>query len=368
MASQARQLADKSIAPPGRRNLIINGAMQVAQRGTQTGHATGYTLDRWNVRTNASARFTVSQDSDVPSGQGFGSSLKIDVTTADTNTGTGDFGACRTILEGQDVQSICKGSSNAKELTLSFWIKSTVTGTYTVELYDSDNTRQVSKSYTVNTSNTWENKTITFPADTTGSFDNDNAASLFLQFGLAMGSDYAGGTLSTTWTSANGPDRFAGQVNAFSSTSNNIYLTGVQLEVGSVATEFEHRSFGEELALCQRYFEYISPCGFHAHSIWAYTTGGASTRLYFAVEKRTRAYSAGTEGTFGGSATNHRIYYNGAYRTFTGFGIAGDTSKAFNSARLDFTGITGVPGGSAVGYYNVGSDVLTSHVYVDDEL
>jgi hypothetical protein len=258
--SKARQLAQKPSQPTGRKNLIINGAMQVNQRGEQTGHATGYTLDRWNVRTTGSARFTVDDSTDVPSGQGFGSSLHINVTTADTDPSTSEFGACRTILEGQDVQGIRKGSSNARELTLSFWIKSTVTGTYTVELYDSDNARQVSGSYTVDTSNTWEKKTITFPADATGSFDNDNEASLYIQFGLAMGSDYAGGTLSTTWTSANGPDRFAGQVNAFSSTSNNIYITGVQLEVGSTATEFEHRSFGEELLLCQRYFQkYINP-------------------------------------------------------------------------------------------------------------
>jgi len=287
MTSNARELAQIPSTPSGRRNIVINGAMQVAQRGTQTGHATGYTLDRWNVRTTGSARFTVSKDTDVPSGQGFGSSIKIDVTTADTDAGTGDFGAFRTVLEGQDVQSICKGSSNAKELTLSFWIKSTVTGTYTVELYDSDNARQVSKSYTVNTSNTWEKKTITFPADTTGSFDNDNAASLFLQFGLAMGSDFAGGTLSTTWTSANTPDRFAGQVNAFSSTSNNIYLTGVQLEVGSVATEFEHRSFGEELALCQRYYEeYDFPANFRMMST---TDGYAQIVVHYKVEKRASA-------------------------------------------------------------------------------
>ena len=255
--SNARKLADNlpSEGQLAGRNMVINGSMNVAQRGTQTSHATGYTLDRWNVRTSGSARFTVSKDADVPSGQGFGSSMKIDVTTADTDAGTGDFGTCRTILEGQNVQSICKGSSDAKELTLSFWIKSTVTGTYTVELYDSDNARQVSKSYTVNASNTWEKKTITFPADTTGSFDNDNAASLYLQFGLAMGSDYAGGTLSTTWTSANGPDRFAGQVNAFSSTSNNIYLTGVQLEVGSQASPFEHEPYETTLRKCERYHQ-----------------------------------------------------------------------------------------------------------------
>ena len=312
--SNARELAQIPSTPSGRRNLIINGAMNVAQRGTQTGHATGYTLDRWNVRTNGSARFTVSKDTDVPSGQGFGSSIKIDITTADTDAGTGDFGACRTILEGQDVQSICKGSSNAKELTLSFWIKSTVTGTYTVELYDSDNARQVSKSYTVNTSNTWEKKTITFPADTTGSFDNDNAASLFLQFGLAMGSDYAGGTLSTTWTSANGPDRFAGQVNAFSSTSNNIYLTGVQLEVGTVATEFEHRSFGEELALCQRYFQY-----YENPPLRGVAAGGASAyRMAMVLPVVMRANPSLTlEQT--GSISHFRVYdgFNtGAYSSF----------------------------------------------------
>jgi hypothetical protein len=259
MSSKARELANLgnvySDGALSSRNLIINGAMQVAQRGTQTGHASGYTLDRWNVRTTGSARFTVSQDTDVPSGQGFGSSIKIDVTTADTDAGTSDFGALRTILEGQDLQNIRKGSSSAKELSLSFWIKSTVTGTYTVELYDSDNARQVSASYTVNTSNTWEKKTITFPADTTGSFDNDNGASLYIQFGLAMGSDFAGGTLNTTWSTVTGANRFAGQVNAFSSTSNNIYFTGIQLEVGDTATPFEHRSYGQELALCQRYYQ-----------------------------------------------------------------------------------------------------------------
>lgn len=253
--SKARELAQKPNQPTGRKNLIINGAMNVAQRGTQTGHATGYTLDRWNVYTSSAARFTVSQDSHVPSGQGFANSIKLDVTTADTSLDAADYGVFRTLFEGQDLQHICKGRSNAKKLTLQFWIKSTVTGTYALELYDSDNVRQVTKNYTVNSSDTWEKKIITFPADTTGVFSNDNAVSLYVQFGIIAGSNFTSGVASGSWASRTDANRYVGQVNAANSTSNNIYFTGVQLEVGSVATEFEHRSFGEELALCQRYFQ-----------------------------------------------------------------------------------------------------------------
>jgi len=252
--SKARELAQKPNQPTGRKNLIINGAMNVAQRGTQTGHASGYTLDRWNVYTSSAARFTVSQDSHVPSGQGFANSIKLDVTTADTSLDAADFGVFRTLFEGQDLQHICKGTSNAKKLTLQFWIKSTVTGTYALELYDSDNVRQVTKNYTVNSADTWEKKIITFPADTTGIFSNDNAVSLYVQFGIIAGSNFTSGVASGSWASRTEANRYVGQVNAANSTSNNIYFTGVQLEVGSVATEFEHRSFGEELALCQRYY------------------------------------------------------------------------------------------------------------------
>lgn len=253
--SKARELAQKPNQPTGRKNLIINGAMNVAQRGTQTGHATGYTLDRWNVYTSSAARFTVSQDSHVPSGQGFANSIKLDVTTADTSLDAADYGVFRTLFEGQDLQHICKGRSNAKKLTLQFWIKSTVTGTYALELYDSDNVRQVTKNYTVNSSDTWEKKIITFPADTTGVFSNDNAVSLYVQFGIIAGSNFTSGVASGSWASRTDANRYVGQVNAANSTSNNIYFTGVQLEVGSVATEFERRSYGEELALCQRYFQ-----------------------------------------------------------------------------------------------------------------
>ena len=244
----------------GRRNIVINGAMQVAQRGNQnTSNGTNtFGVDRFNVYLRGGAAATVSKDTDVPAGQGFSSSCKIDITTGDALGVANDLALFRQTFEGQDLQQLKKGTSNAEKVTVSFWIKSTITGTYILELNDNDNTRGISKSYTVSSSNTWEHKTITFEGDTTGAFDNDNLLSLYLMWGLGVGTDYKGETLSTSWASISDSDaRYEGQVNAVNSASNNIYFTGIQMEVGSVATPFEHRSVGEELALCQRYMQVI---------------------------------------------------------------------------------------------------------------
>jgi len=241
----------------GRRNIIINGAMNVAQRGNQnTSDGTNtFGVDRFLVYLRGGAAATVSKDTDVPSGQGFSSSCKIDITTGDALGVANDLALFRQLFEGQDLQQLKKGTSNAEKVTVSFWIKSTITGTYILELDDVDNTRGISKSYTVSSSNTWEHKTITFEGDTTGAFDNDNANSLRLTWALGAGSDFQGVTLATSWASiSDGDARYEGQVNAVNSDSNNIYFTGIQMEVGSQATPFEHRSFGEELRLCQRYF------------------------------------------------------------------------------------------------------------------
>ena len=244
----------------GRRNIVYNGAMQVAQRGNQnTSNGTNtFGVDRFLVYLRGGAAATVSKDTDVPSGQGFSSSCKIDITTGDALGTANDLALFRQLFEGQDLQQLKKGTSNAEKVTVSFWIKSTITGTYILELDDVDNTRGISKSYTVSSSNTWEHKTITFEGDTTGAFDNDNANSLRLTWALGAGSDFQGVTLSTSWASiSDGDARYEGQVNAVNSDSNNIYFTGIQMEIGSQATPFEHRSFGEELALCQRYYTVI---------------------------------------------------------------------------------------------------------------
>jgi len=239
------------------RNLIINGAMQVAQRGTVTGAIQDSFggPDRYKISESGATVFTMSQDSDTPAGEDFANSLKLDVTTEDSSLAAGDVASVVYNFEGQDLQRIKKGTSSAESVTLCFYIKTTITGTYVVQLYDNDNNRNVSKSYTVSSANTWEKKTITFPADTTGAFDDDNALSLLIRWWFSAGTTYTSGTLATTWESYNTANAAVGQVNAVNSTNNNIFITGVQLEIGDVATPFEHEDIGTTLRKCQRYFQ-----------------------------------------------------------------------------------------------------------------
>jgi len=276
----------------GRRNIVINGAMQVAQRSTSEtgkGDADGYfTLDRYkiNVGATSAGRFTMSQSTDTPNG--FANSLKIDCTTADTSIAAGERLTIDYRIEGQDLQQVKKGTADAETMTLSFYAKVAGSATdFVVDLMDNDNTRQVSKLFTFTTS--WVRYYWTIPADTSGAFDNDNANSLNIQFWLHGGSTYTSGTLNTSWASSTDANRAVGIDSIFSSTSNDLYLTGVQLEVGEQATPFEHRSFGEELALCQRYFEFISGgigCGM--------TTGTSSATFCYPyrVDKRASATTA----------------------------------------------------------------------------
>ena len=281
----------------GRRNIVINGAMQVAQRGNQnTSNGTNtFGVDRFNVYLRGGAAATVSKDTDVPAGQGFSSSCKIDITTGDALGVANDLALFRQTFEGQDLQQLKKGTSNAEKVTVSFWIKSTITGTYILELLDNDNTRGISKSYTVNSSNTWEHKTITFEGDTTGAFDNDNLLSLYLMWGLGVGTDYKGETLSTSWASISDSDaRYEGQVNAVNSASNNIYFTGIQMELGSVATPFEHRSVGEELALCQRYYHTTSFAGFSGTCLASNANLIAGTGSFFVTMRATPTITFGS--------------------------------------------------------------------------
>tara|TARA_B100000035_G_C21027128_1_gene566739 strand:+ start:1697 stop:2794 length:1098 start_codon:yes stop_codon:yes gene_type:complete len=248
----------------GRRNMIINGAYQIAQRATSStgqGADEGYkTVDRWNYTVGGTAtagRFTLTQDtSDAPTSEGFGFCTKFDCTTADTSIAAGEALIWRTKLEGGDLQGIKKGTSNAEKITLSFYAKGTA-ATYAVELHDEDNSRHNTQKFTVTTS--WQRFELTFAADTTGEFNNDQAASLGIAFWLHGGSDYTGGTFtSNTWASRTAANVAVGIDSFYSSTDNEFFITGIQLEVGSVATPFEHRSFGEEMQLCQRYFVRLS--------------------------------------------------------------------------------------------------------------
>ena len=252
---QPPALAD--VREPNFRNIIINGDMAVSQRATSAASvaSNGYhACDRWRYAESSSAVVTISQDTDVPTGQGFASSFKIDCTTADASLGAAEYVLLQQKFEGQNLQYLKKGTSSAQSLTLSFWVKSTKTGTFIAMLYDRDNTRQIAKSYTVSVSDTWEQKTITYAGDTTGALDNDNAASLELWLWLGVGSNYSSGSLSTSWATETAANQAVGQVNAVDSTSNNFLITGVQLEAGSVATDFEVVSYPQNLRRCQRYY------------------------------------------------------------------------------------------------------------------
>jgi len=237
------------------RNLIINGAMQVAQRGTSFADPANGTfiLDRFSMRNSSGTpAFTFSQDSDAP--HGFYNSLKVACTTADTSPASGSISRITYKTEAHDLQPLAKGTSSAKASTLSFYVKTNKTGVYTVFVYDDDNNRMFSASYTVSDTN-WNRYTINIPADTTGVMNDDNATGFVINFGLSLGSDRTSGSLASTWATYSTANEHVGNVNFADSTSNVWAITGVQFEVGSVATDFEHRSFGQELALCKRYYQ-----------------------------------------------------------------------------------------------------------------
>tara|TARA_R100001443_G_scaffold38703_3_gene52213 strand:- start:143 stop:1222 length:1080 start_codon:yes stop_codon:yes gene_type:complete len=293
----------------GNRNVIINGAMKVAQRGTSVTGITssGYnTVDRWRVSNGSAGTWTMAQ-TDVTDLPGFRYSLKMDCTTADASLAATDDLAIQQRIEGQDLQQFQKGTSSAKEWTMSFYVKGTTIGTYICQLFDNNNNRFVSKSYTIDTANTWEYKTITFPADTTGSLNNNNLNCFIIYWYLAAGSDFTSGTLQTTWDGITNANKAVGQVNLAASTSNDWQITGVQLEVGDTATDFEHRTFADELARCQRYCIVLTGTAYQAYGYVGFNESTTTSKLIYNMPTTMRAAPTGsTSGSFSldGATTN----------------------------------------------------------------
>jgi len=354
-----------------RKNLIINGAMQVAQRGNVSSVQNGYGgADRFSFRSSGAVVVTIRQQGtgNSPTNQGFGFCQQFDVTTADSSLAATDFARIQYRFEGQDLQLLKKGTANAQQVTLSFFVKSPKTGTHIVELVDQANSRAVSLSYTVSSANTYEKKTLTFPADTTGTITNDSARRMDLNWYLAAGSNLTSGTLQTTWGSTTSANRAVGQVNCVDSTDNNFFITGVQLEVGTVATDFEHRSFNQELALCQRYFQSISRSS-STNSVdgtfaagTCNTNGGAGGILQVMVRFQTTMRAAPTmtqSGTF-----SHHV---------SGVNVA-DTTLSFNQAYIDGIKCTGTQtafvsaSGSCGELTSKYSDTSTATIKADAEL
>jgi hypothetical protein len=273
------------VDPLSNRNVVINGAMQVTQRSAVGTAVTGitteeyYTADRFRTLLSTLGTWSQTTAADAPTGSGFRNSFKMACTTANASPSAGNYHIIQHRIEGQNLQQFLKGTASAKSFALSFWVKSFQTGTFIAELEDVDNSRSVSASYSISASATWEKKTIIFPADTTGAFDNDNAQSLSLNFWLGAGSTFTSGTLATTWGSRTSANRAVGGTNVASSTNNYWQITGVQLEAGSVATPFEFEDIGVTLAKCQRYYQRITNNATNSYTGLfgaAYsTTGGA---------------------------------------------------------------------------------------------
>ena len=335
----------------GNRNLIINGAMQVDQRGLYTITTTGSPEyggpDRffmWSYTSSEQVIGDVSQSTDVPTGNGFGYSRKFDVTTAESAVAVNEALVMSQFIEAQNLQHLEYGTSSAKEVTMSFWIKSTKTGTYCFFINQEDGSRIYVKEYTVDASDTWEKKIITIPGDASGTINNDNGRGFWVGWVLMAGSDRHG--TANAWRATDDDYATSNQVNAVDSTSNNIYLTGVQLEVGDTATDFEHRTFGDEEQRCQRYYyrmKPINPSGGVAHAGAFNTHARSSTELYGVVHLPT---SMRTTPSIAISATGDMNAYHAATTlTVSSFTINGMSTAA--SAEMNVSVSSGATAGNA---------------------
>jgi hypothetical protein len=315
------------------KNIIMNGDMNISQRGTSFADLNGVGLDRFRFDKVNDGAVTVSQETDVPSGQGFSKSLKVDVTTADTSIGSSQYGQITQRIEAQNLQYLKYGTTNAETLTLTFWVKSNKTGTYCVSIVKIDNTRyDYIAEYSISSANTWEKKTITIAPDSNikasgGAIDNNNDVGFYFSFILANGSGRQG--TNETWNTSTPATSTSNQVNFLDSTSNEWYLTGVQLEAGTSASDFEFLPVDVNFYRCARYYLKESQ-GRYGAAI-CYSTGASSDvnwDIRAVSEFRSNSYTVSN--TFqNASATVQR-------KSKLGFNITGSATSASGGAYMDY--------------------------------
>ena len=327
-------------------NLIINGAMQVSQRsavGTAvTGiTTTGYsTADRFNTTITTLGTWSQTTFVDAPAGKGFKNSLKMACTTADASPAAGDLLQIQQKIEGQNLQAVRKGTASAQILTLSFWVAAFQTGTFICELVAGS--RACSKAYTINASNTWEYKSLTFPADATTVIANDNTEGLAVNWWLGAGTTYTSGTLQTTWAATVSANRAVGQTNVASSTSNTWLMTGASLTIGDADVPFQFKSFADDLAACQRYCTRLPAQGnTAAYAIFGTGIGrtGAATIVDFNIPLPTTMRVSPT----GADVFNLRATDTGTGYTFTSFTLQ-TTESSPNCVSMSGGGGSGITG------------------------
>jgi hypothetical protein len=304
--------------PLSNRNRIINGDMRIDQRNSGAAVTSGFPLDRWQIELfSGGGAANVEQVVDSPT-DSFYYSMKVDVTTADTSLAAGDVYTIRQIIEGNNIVDLRYGLTGAKTVTVSFWVKSNVTGTFCAALRNGGNDRCKPKEYTISSANTWEQKTLTFTGDTSGTWGTDNGRGIQLSFCLGSGTTFQGTV--DTWN-ASEVHCTSNQTNLFASTSNEWYVTGVQLEVGSKATPFEHRSYGDELARCKRYYQRYTDLSFR-HYV------ANVIRYFLPLDIELRANPVSTVYSFTGTVANNNT--------------VADTEKITIDIQRDPAGSTGV--------------------------
>jgi len=271
----------------GRRNMVINGAMQVAQRGTSSTSESYQTVDRFKTYKESCEQLAVTQTQSTESPNGFSNSFELNVGTAESSIEANDLYNIVTVFEGQNMQGTAFGTSDAKAMILSFWVRSSKTGTYAINFYNSDATRNLTNTYAISSANTWEYKTVSILPDTSSGFSNDANRSFDIQWILTAGSDFTSSNSSSAWSGVSNPRTAYGHTATWgSSTSDDFHLTGVQLELGSTATDFEHRSYGEELAACIRYYQTSGTMQYFPVTRWQYASGNGLQWYQFQSEMR----------------------------------------------------------------------------------
>jgi len=312
--SKARELAELgAVYDSGalsNRNLIINGGMEIAQRGTdaKTGNATDlYGTDRFRAIENNSGSMSSQQVADGP--VGFYYSNKLTITGTDSSLASTEYGRQLTSIEGQNMAHLNWGTANAQTVTLSFYVKCSVTGTFYISLFNSAADRSFVAGYTIDAANTWERKSINIAGPTDGTWLATNGAGVYVTWSIGAGSTYQTSTLNS-WASAFDMSG-SNQVNLFATNAATWQLTGVQLELGTEATPFEHRSFGQELARCQRYYYAHLKTGTATKYVGMgdmYTTTQLDLEVDFPVPMRSAPTLVQSSGTnyyrgYGGSGT-----------------------------------------------------------------
>ena len=334
--SRARTFADLATASEGDSlaspNMITNGDMSIAQRGTSsTGQSSSgiKCVDQYHYLHNGGGTADISQSSTAPNG--FKNSLKVECNAADSDLGAGEFSGIRQHIEAQHCQKLLFGTSDAKAITISFHVRSKQTGTYALNLFLDDDTIQFTKTYTISSADTWEKKTITFPANTSAVIEDDTGKGIEFTWWLRAGSTYTGGSAMSGYEAYSNGDAAVGHaVDFLDDAANEFYLTGVQLEIGEVATPYKYETFAENLARCQRYFRQIG-------TIRKQGANGDPVGITIPLEPTMRASPtvAATNST-GGS---HSIAGTGDFPN-TQIIYSGTAATSGSTAFIQFTGAT----------------------------